>query len=836
MGASQTATSSLLTESDRIERLRQQYGCGPVEFAGTDNALYERHLLFDDVVHPAAAGPRERFEAFARSVRDILSQRWVLTEDTYTRANPKRAYYISMEFLIGRSLANNITNLLLDPVVQTAVKHRDLDWLELVEQEPDAGLGNGGLGRLAACFLDSMATMQLPAMGYGLRYEYGIFRQTIRDGWQHEEPDNWLRRADPWEVQRPNEAVGVRLNCSFHYHDGTLRATLGEPSSLIGIPYDRPVVGYGGKTINTLRLWAAAAPDYFDFQQFSGGHFVAALAESLAAETLTRVLYPDDTTIRGQALRFLQEYFLVACSLADLVRRFRRGSADWSALGEKAAIQLNDTHPTLAVPELMRILLDEARLGWDEAWEITKKTLAYTNHTLLPEALEKWPVAWFQMIIPRHLEIIYEINRRLLEEVRSRFPGDEGRVERVSLIEEGPSRHVRMANLAIVGSHSTNGVAAIHSGLLRSMTVRDLAEMYPERFNNKTNGVTPRRWLLLANPPLARAITEAIGDGWIANLAELEKLKALADDRGLHDAFRRAGREAKMQFADWLKATSGQTVDPDTIFDCQVKRIHEYKRQLLNALRIVVLYNRLRENPNLEMAPRTFLFAGKAAPAYHLAKLIIKFINNLAGTLDGDPAVRGRLKVLFLPDYRVSLAERLIPASEVSNQISTAGYEASGTSNMKFMMNGALTIGTRDGATIEMAEEAGEENFFLFGLTAEQVAGSRGWYDPHWHYENEPETRSALDLIFSDYFSRYEPGVFAPLRDTLLAGGDHYMHLADLRAYLEADQRLLALFADPDAWARKAILNVASSGKFSSDRTIGEYAAGIWKAEPCPVA
>ncbi|HEY6292240.1 MAG TPA: glycogen/starch/alpha-glucan phosphorylase [Terriglobia bacterium] len=818
-----------------MAKLRRQYGCGPVEFAGSGDALYDRHLLFDNVIDLAAAGPRERFEAFARGVRDVLSQRWVLTEDTYARANPKRVYYLSMEFLIGRSLANNVKNLLLDPLAKDVVRQKNIDWPELVEQEPDAGLGNGGLGRLAACFLDSMATMQLPAMGYGLRYEYGIFKQSIQDGWQHEEPDNWLRRPDPWEVARPNEKVEVKLNCSFLFREGALRAVVGRQSSLIGVPFDRPVVGYGGKTINTLRLWAAAAPDYFDFQQFSGGHFVAALAESLAAETLTRVLYPDDTTIRGQALRFLQEYFLVACSLADLVRRFRRSNTDWSTLPEKAAIQLNDTHPTMAVPELMRILLDDAHLGWDEAWDITRKTLAYTNHTLLPEALEKWPVAWFEMVVPRHLEIIYEINRRLLDDVRSRYPGDEGRVQRASLIEEGPNRHVRMANLAIVGSHSTNGVAALHSELLRTMTVRDLAEMFPKRFNNKTNGVTPRRWLLLANPPLAGAITEAIGDGWITDLGELRKLRALADDRGFHDAFRKAEREAKCQFADWLKSKSGQTVDPDTIFDCQVKRIHEYKRQLLNALRIVVLYNRLRQNPNLAMAPRTFLFAGKAAPAYHLAKLIIKFINNLAGTLDGDPVVRGRLKVLFLPDYCVSLAERLIPASEVSNQISTAGYEASGTSNMKFMMNGALTIGTRDGATIEMAEEAGEENFFLFGLTAEQVASSRGWYNPHWHYDNEPETRGALDLIFSDYFSRYDPGVFAPLRDTLLTGGDHYMHLADLKSYLEADQRLLELYSDPDAWARKAILNVAGSGKFSSDRTIGEYAADIWKAESCPV-
>jgi len=823
------------TQFDTISKLRTQYGCGPIEFAGTDNALYERHLVFDNVVDLAAVSPRERFEAMARSVRDMLSQRWIKTENTYTRENPKRVYYLSMEFLIGRSLANNVTNLLLDPIARQAVKEKDLDWLGLLEQEPDAGLGNGGLGRLAACFLDSMATMQLPAVGYGLRYEYGIFKQAIRDGWQQEQPDNWLRRQDPWEVARPHEKVEIKLNCSFQVRGGSLQAIVGKPSSLFGVPFDRPVVGYGGKTINTLRLWAANAPDYFDFEVFSHGDFVGAVAETLTAESLTRVLYPDDSTSMGQGLRFLQEYFLVACSLADLVRRFRRSNTDWTALPEKVAIQLNDTHPTMAVPELMRILLDDAHLDWDKAWDLTQRTLGYTNHTLLPEALEKWPVAWFEALLPRHLEIIYEINRRLLDSVRARFPGDEERVRRVSVIEEGPARHVRMANLAIVGSHSTNGVAAIHSELLRTITVKDLAEMFPERFSNKTNGVTPRRWLLLANPGLARVITQAIGDGWITDLGELNKLKPLAGDKGFRDGFKKAKREAKSQFASWLKASSGQTVDPDTIFDCHVKRIHEYKRQLLNALRIVVLYNRLRENPKLEMAPRTFFFAGKAAPAYQLAKLIIKFIENLAGTIDGDPAMRGRIKILFLPEYDVSLAERLIPASDVSNQISTAGYEASGTSNMKLMMNGALTIGTRDGATIEMAQEAGEENFFLFGLTAEQVAGSRGWYNPHWHYEHEPETRAALDLIFSDYFSRNEPGVFAPLRDTLLTHGDHYMHLADLKAYLEADQRLRELYADSDGWARKAILNVAGSGKFSSDRTIAEYATRIWEVKPCPV-
>jgi len=836
MSAKNAAAPRAATASDTLAALRRQYGCGPVELTGSTDALYERHLLFDNVADPAVAGARERYEAFARSVRDVLSQRWVRTEQTYERENPKRVYYLSMEFLIGRSLTNNITNLLLSPVVGDVVKRASLDWIGLLEEEPDAGLGNGGLGRLAACFLDSMATMQLPAMGYGLRYEYGMFRQTIEQGWQHEQPDHWLRRPDPWEIVRPDEKVEVRLNHSFEVREGTLRPILGRPSTLLGVPFDRPVAGYGGTTINTLRLWAAEASDDFDFQTFSHGDFVSALAGTLAAKSLTRVLYPDDSTTQGQALRFVQEYFLVACALADLIRRFRRSNSDWGALPERVAIQLNDTHPALAVPELMRVLLDDAHLGWDQAWDLTQRTLAYTNHTLLPEALEKWPLAWFETLLPRHLEIVLEINRRLLDGVRRRFPGDDGRVVRTSLIEEGPAKHVRMANVAIVGSHSTNGVAAIHSALLRSTTVKDLAEMFPERFSNKTNGVTPRRWLLLANPPLARIITEAIGEGWATDLSELARLKPLAEDRGFRDAFHAAKRAAKAAFAEWLRSASGQTVDPHTIFDSQVKRIHEYKRQLLNALRIVVIYNRLRENPTLEMTPRTFLFAGKAAPAYHLAKLIIKLVNNLAVTIDADPAVRGRLKVLFLPEYNVSLAERLIPATDVSNQISTAGYEASGTSNMKFMMNGALTIGTRDGATIEMAQEAGEENFFLFGLTAEEVAGSRGWYNPRWHYDNQPELRAALDLIFSDHFSGNEPGIFAPLRDTLLTRGDYYMHLADLGSYLEADGHLCALYADPDAWARKAILNVASSGKFSSDRTIAEYAADIWHVKPCPVS
>jgi glycogen phosphorylase len=823
-------------KQEGVKEILQQYGVGPIQFSGTNDALYERHLTFDHVVDVKKAKLREQFDAAAHAIRDIISQRWLRTEATYAEKNPKRVYYLSMEFLLGRSFANNITNALLHPLAMERQKQLGLDPLALNEMEPDAGLGNGGLGRLAACFIDSMATLQIPGMGYGLRYEYGIFKQTIRDGWQFEQPDNWLRRPDPWEVARLEEAVEVRLNCSFELQAGELKPVFGRPSSLLGIPFDRPVVGYGGKSINTLRLWAASTPDYFDFQQFSRGDFVGALAETLTAESLTRVLYPDDSTTMGQGLRFLQEYFLVACSLADLVRRFRLANSDWNALPEKVAIQLNDTHPAMAVPELLRILLDDAHLGWDQAWDLMQRSLAYTNHTLLPEALEKWPLRWFEIVVPRLAEIIYEINRRFLDSVRTQFPGDEARVERVNLIEEGTNRKVRMANLAIVGSHSTNGVAAIHSELLRTMTVKDLAEMFPKRFNNKTNGVTPRRWLLLCNPGLAQLITEAIGEAWITDLSQLVRLKPLANDKSFREAFRKAKREAKTRFATWLKATTGEAVDPDTIFDCQVKRIHEYKRQLLNALHIVVLYNRLRENPTLDFTPRTFFFAGKAAPAYALAKRIIKFINNLAGTINGDPSVRGRLKVLFLPDYCVSVAERLIPASDVSEQISTAGYEASGTSNMKFMMNGALTIGTRDGATIEMAEEAGEENFFLFGLTAEQVASSRGWYNPRWHYENEPETRHALDLIFSDHFSGNEPGVFNPIRDTLLTNGDFYMHLADLKSFSETQERVGRLYGDRDGWATKAVMNVASSGKFSSDRTIAEYAADIWDVKPCPVA
>ncbi|MBX3437830.1 MAG: glycogen/starch/alpha-glucan family phosphorylase, partial [Planctomycetaceae bacterium] len=630
----------------------KQYECGPFGFsdhAGRDG--YDRHLMFDHVVSREAASQRERFEAVATSLRDLLTQRWLLTQQTYDAENPKRVYYLSMEFLIGRTLINNIINLNVEQFVRADLQSDPRqDWKEVVEMEPDAGLGNGGLGRLAACFVDSLATLQIPAVGCGLRYEYGIFRQDIENGYQREHPDHWLADPDPWEVPRPREAVKVPIDCTFRLEEGVIRTVPGHPSTLLGVPYDRPVVGYGGRTINTLRLWGASSPDFFDFGEFSSGDFVGAVVERVLAESVTRVLYPDDSTLSGQSLRFVQEYFLVCCSLADIVATFRRGNDDWRVLPDKVAIQLNDTHPAMAVAELMRILLDDAGLGWEDAWDLTIRTLAYTNHTLLPEALEKWPVRMFELVCPRLLEIIYEINRRFLDGARQRFPSDESRLQRLSLVEDGPTRHVRMANLAIVGTHSTNGVAQIHSDLLRTRVVADFAEMFPERFNNKTNGVTPRRWLLLANPDLSRVITEAIGDGWIADLGQLRRLLPLVDDAAFCAGVSQAKQSAKERFAAWLKATTGRSVDPQTIFDSQIKRIHEYKRQLLNALHIVVLYNRLKADSSLTMPPRTFFFAGKAAPAYRLAKLIIKFINNLSEVIAADPAVRDRINVVCRPN------------------------------------------------------------------------------------------------------------------------------------------------------------------------------------------
>lgn len=797
---------------------------------------YRAHLRLDGLCDESTANSRRRFEALAHAVRDRIGPRWLATQAAHDRADAKRVYYLSMEFLLGRSLRNNVSNLCAEEAVRAWLASEEgRAWADVAEAEPDAGLGNGGLGRLAACFMESLATLDIPAYGYGLRYEYGIFKQEIQRGYQVERPDRWLAHADPWEVARRDECVSVELACSFHLEGSALRVTPGRHSRLLGVPYDRPMVGFGGRTINTLRLWAAAPVDEFDFQEFSSGDFVGAMLDRMVAETVTRVLYPDDSSVAGQGLRFIQEYFLVCCSVADIVRRFRRRNDNWDRLPDKAAMQLNDTHPALAVGELMRVLLDEAKLGWDEAFDITRRTLAYTNHTLLPEALERWPVGFFELVCPRILEIVYEINRRFLDDVRRAHPGDDNRVRRMSLIEEGPQRHVRMAHLAVVGSHSTNGVARIHSDLLRERVLADFAEMFPERFNNKTNGVTPRRWLLQANPELAGLITDAIGDGWTTDLDRLRLVAPLGEDGAFRDRFRRAKRDAKVRFADWVKQSCGVAVDPDSIFDSHIKRIHEYKRQLLNVLHIVMLYNRLRADPSIDAPARTFFFAGKAAPAYRLAKLIIKLINSVGDVVDADPAVRGRLKVVFLPNYSVTLAERLIPASDVSEQISTAGYEASGTGNMKFMMNGALTIGTRDGATIEMGEALGGRHIFFFGLTAQQVHDSQGWYNPWWHRDHDEEIRAAIDLIFSDHFSPDERGVFTPIREALLDRGDHYMHLADLRSYADAHEQLAGLARDRDGWARAAIANVAASGHFSSDRAIREYAAEIWNARACPM-
>ncbi|HWM70563.1 MAG TPA: glycogen/starch/alpha-glucan phosphorylase [Steroidobacteraceae bacterium] len=831
MSAAKPVPSPVETlDPDMMRRLER------LGLTGHPDQWTERYLLCEKLVAPSDADLRQEFEATSRFIRDLVAHRWARTRRERESTEAKRIHYLSLEFLLGRTLWNNISNLAAEPLVRHALQQQGWSLPGIIEEEPDAGLGNGGLGRLAACFIDSLATLQYPAIGYGLRYEYGIFRQVIRDGSQIEQPDNWLSNPDPWEIVRPYRSYVVPLASTFELRGSTLKFTRNKPSSLLGVAYDRPVVGYGAKCINTLRLWAAAAPESFDLAEFSQGDFAGSVLQSVGAESVTRVLYPDDSTEAGRGLRFLQQYFMVSCSLQDIVSRFcRHGAVNWSRLPDRVALQMNDTHPSLCVAELMRILLDQAHLPWDQAWGITQRTLAYTNHTLLPEALEKWPVDLFEALIPRQLEIIYEINRRFLNQVRSRYPGDEARVQRVSLIEEGATRRVRMAHMAVVGSHSTNGVAAIHSELLRTRVLRDFAEMFPDRFNNKTNGVTPRRWLQQANPGLSRLITGAIGDGWITDSAQLRKLTPLAEDAGFRAQFRAAKREAKIAFADWLKSTSNVIVDPDSIFDSQIKRIHEYKRQLLNVLHVVVLYNRLRQNPSYRMAPHTFFFAGKAAPAYYFAKLIIKLICRIAETVDADEAARGKLKVLFLPEYNVSLAQRLIPASDVSEQISTAGFEASGTGNMKFMMNGALTIGTRDGATIEMASEAGEENFFLFGLTAQQVEESGGWYNPHWHYDNEAETRAALDLIFSNHFSRSEPGVFDPVRQALLDGGDHYRHLADLTDYGRAHRELDACYGDRETWTRKAVLNVAASGKFSSDRTIKEYADQIWNMKASPV-
>jgi glycogen phosphorylase len=800
------------------------------------------HLVYSVGKQFVDSGARDRYLALALTTRDRMVQRWSHTINQYREGNVKRAYYLSAEFLLGRTLLSNLVNLGLDGEMKALAERAGVDITSVLEEEPDAGLGNGGLGRLAACFLDSMATLGLPAMGYGIRYEYGIFEQAIRNGHQVEKPDEWLRYGNPWELERPELSVTVRFGGrTQNYTDlqGNGRVQWVDTQNVIGMAYDTPIVGYHVDNVNTLRLWSARASEDFDLEVFNAGDYDRAVFAKTQTETISKVLYPNDSVQVGRELRLKQQYFFVACSIADIVRRHLRDNKSLLTLGEKAAIQLNDTHPSIAIPELMRVLIDEHFVPWDEAWTVTRKVIAYTNHTLMSEALERWSVALFERLLPRHLEIIFEINRRFLRQVQIQFPNDEARIRRMSLIEETRTgKNVRMAHLAVVGSHSVNGVAALHTELLKSDVLRDFAEMFPERFNNKTNGVTPRRWLRQCNPGLAAAITRRIGDDWIRDLDKLHELGRFAEDPEFRREVREQKHANKVALADYLKVAcelrDEEALDPSSLFDIQIKRMHEYKRQLLNALGIAALYLRARRNPGGLTVPRTFLFGGKAAPGYVAAKQIIRLIHGIADVVNQDKACSG-LKVLFVPNYRVSLAERLIPACDLSEQISTAGTEASGTGNMKFAMNGALTLGTLDGANIEIRDAVGHDAFFLFGLTADEVAAKKAaGYRPRDFVERDEELREVLELTRSGFFTPEDRGLLVNLVDNLYEH-DPYFVLADFRAYVDAREQAAEAYLDQDRWTTLAIRNIASTGRFSSDRTIREYASEIWNVSPLPV-
>ena len=779
----------------------------------------------------------DRYLALALTVRDQLAERWVATNRAIYAQGAKRSYYLSAEYLLGRALGNNLLNIGLLDQAKEALKSLGVDLTDLLEMEPDAGLGNGGLGRLAACFLDSMATLNLPGFGYGIRYEFGIFQQDIVDGYQVERADEWLKFGNPWEIIRPEHAVPVRFFGTVEHHqgpDGRPIARWVGGKTVLGVPYDWPIAGYGTLTVNTLRLWQARASEEFDLRLFNAGDYERSVVEKNDSEVISKVLYPNDAFQAGKELRLKQEYFFVACSIADIMRRYLKTHTDYRDFSDQVAIQLNDTHPAVAVAELMRVLIDEKRLPWDEAWSITVATLGYTNHTLLAEALEVWPMSLFERLLPRHLEIIFEINQRFLRQVQIRYPFDGEKLARMSLIEEGAEKKVRMAHLAVVGSHSVNGVAALHTELLRRDVLPDFAQMFPERFNNKTNGVTPRRWLKLCNPRLSNLITSHIGEGWVTDLEQLRKLEPLVNDAEFVKAFRAVKRENKIELANHIKDLMWVSLDPDAIFDVQIKRLHEYKRQLLDAIHIVALWMKARRNPGQSIVPRAFIFGAKAAPGYAIAKLIIRLVNGIAEVVNTDAGSTG-IQVVFLPNYRVSLAERIFPGSDVSEQISTAGKEASGTGNMKFALNGALTLGTLDGANIEIRDAVGAENFFLFGLTADEVLGwqKRG-YRPREIYEKNTDLKDAVDLIASGFFSPEDQGLFKPLVDSLL-NEDRYFVFADFAAYAEAQVSVARAYQDPDGWAKKAILNVARAGRFSSDRTIREYARDIWNMKPVRV-
>lgn len=787
---------------------------------------------------PALATRRDYYMALAYMVRDQLLHRWVSTAEAYTRQQSRTVAYLSAEFLMGPHLGNNLVNLGIYAQVEQAIAELGLGLDELLQQEEEPGLGNGGLGRLAACFLDSMATLEVPAMGYGIRYEFGIFEQEIVDGSQVEKTDKWLRFGTPWDIPRPEWSVEIRLGGhteSYNDEQGRLRVRWLPAQTVIGIPYDTPILGYRNNTANTLRLWRAEAPESFDFAVFNRGDYYGAVDRKIVSENITKVLYPNDEAVKGKELRLEQQYFFVSCSLQDMLRIMRGQKIPLERFHEKFAVQLNDTHPAIAVAELMRLLVDENGMEWDQAWTVTHKTFAYTNHTLLPEALERWPLGLFGRLLPRHLEIIFEINARFLDEVRIRFLGDDARIARMSLIDESGERYVRMAHLACVGSHAINGVADLHSELLKQDVLADFYALWPQKFSNKTNGVTPRRWMALANPKLAQLVTDAIGESWVRNLDELRKLERLAGDAAFREQWRDIKHDNKRQFAALVQSKTGAVIDPESMFDVQVKRIHEYKRQHLNVLNVIAHYLKIKTGRAGDEPPRTFVFGGKAAPGYFMAKLIIRFINSVGDVLNRDPAVRDRMRVVFLPNFNVSSGQRVYPAADLSEQISTAGKEASGTGNMKFQMNGALTIGTLDGANIEIRDEVGAENFFLFGLTTPEVAQlwARG-YRPANFCDADAELREVMDLIRSGFFSRGDPELFRPLVDNLMLH-DPYLVLADFRSYVDCQHEAGLAYADRERWARMSILNTARSGKFSSDRTIREYAEQIWNAKPVQI-
>ena len=798
-----------------------------------EDFLWNLHYTLSKMEHRATE--RDHYHAFALAVRDRIVDRWMESQSAFRDAKVRRVYYLSLEFLIGRLLGNNICALQMEDICREAMESLGLDWHKLRDYEMDAGLGNGGLGRLAACFLDSMSTMNLPCMGYGLRYNYGIFRQHIVNGEQREEPDNWLKYGYPWELQRPEHTAAVAFGGEVSVRtdkEGRKEWVWTPASHVLAVPYDLPIVGYGGKCVNTLRLWSAQATNEFSFEEFNRGSYVEAVENKVLAENLTKVLYPNDNTSAGKELRLRQQYFFVAASVYDMLRRFKEENDSWTDLPKKVFIQLNETHPALVIPELMRILVDLEGLDWDTAWDLTRTCCGYTNHTILPEALERWSLPLFGQILPRHLQIVYEINARFLAQISILYPGDVDRLRRMSLIDEHGAKHVRMANLAIVGSSAVNGVAALHTKILEETLFRDFYDLMPDHFSNKTNGITPRRWLLKSNPELSNLITSVIGDKWITELTQLKKLEKFANDKLFLDKFADVKRQNKEVLAGIIKSTLNLDVSTDAIFDVQIKRLHEYKRQLLLVLYIIVLYNRLLDNPGLDIPKRVFIFAAKAAPGYHMAKLIIRLIHAVGAVVNAHPVIGKKICVAFLPDYRVSLAEKIIPAADVSEQISLAGTEASGTGNMKLMLNGALTVGTMDGANVEIYEEVGKENIFIFGLRTDEVEKLRPTYRSKDYYEGDPEIKRALDMIAKNVFSLLTPGLFDPIIRSLLEFNDHYMLLADLRDYIETQDKVAELYKRPREWNKRALLNTARAGKFSSDRTIQEYADEIWHHKP----